>query len=86
MRGVRRFDRIQSSVLLTHSASISSCNSIILLYSDVFFFLFCILRNPNLQGIDFFVFRFGNLLREQRDEMREMRDSVRTDDLSRVIW
>ena len=84
MGGVRQYDRTQSLVLLTHSASISSCNSIILLYSDVF--LFCILRNPNLQGIDFFVFRFGNLLREQRDEMREMRDSVRTDDLSRVIW
>ena len=84
-------------MLLTHSASILSCNSIILLYSDVF--LFCILRNPNLQGIDFFldleicwesremiwefvidffVFGFGNLLGEQRDEMR-------TDDLSRVI-
>ena len=29
--------------------------------------------------IDFFVFGFGNLLGEQRDEMR-------TDDLSRVIW
>ena len=38
---------------------ISSCNSIILLYSDVFF-LFCILRNPNLQGIDFF-FSLTNL-------------------------
>ena len=54
MGGVRRFDRTQSSVLLTHSASILSCNSIILLYSDIF--LFCILRNPNLQGIDFFFF------------------------------
>ena len=68
------------------------------------FFLFCILRNPNLQGIDFFfsladlgicyrffcvwiwefvidffVFGYGNLLGEQRDEMR-------ADDLSRVIW
>ena len=29
-----------------------SYNSIILLYFDVF--LFCILRNPNLQGSDFF--------------------------------
>ena len=36
--------------------------------------------------IDFFVFGFGNLLGEQRDEMRGMRDSGRIDDLSRVIW
>ena len=85
MGGVRQFDRTQSSVLLTHSPSILSYNSIILLYFDVF--LFCILRNPNLQGIDFFFcVGFGNLLGEQRDEMRGMRDSVRTDDLSRVIW
>ena len=71
-----------------HSASISSCNSIILLYSNVF--LFCILRNPNLQGIDFFffsltdlgicyrfffVFGFGNLLlRGQKAEQRDERN------------
>ena len=50
---------IPESVLLMHLPSISSCNSSILLYSDVF--LFCILRNPNLQGIDFFFFSLADL-------------------------